>query len=531
MGDGVFNIARGKIRYYLELPAASDSLLVVLLQTTGLQADDTLRDHDTLAVLLAASNDEATFTNYCVGMETECLTRRAGWTRYDQLCPGDEILAYDHGTNTTRWERPSEVYVHPDYSGSMITLTSRGFSARTTPDHRWPVIHMSGSWPNLSPQSHTLTTENLPSGPGERWKLLRHAPFEGPETPAYSDAFVRIVAWYFTEGCLIRGGKSIAISQSDSYNPVHVEDIRRDIKSIGAQVRPRPSVCSRDGCGGNVRSDGMCLNHYQSDHRARKRRGETFLPGKHRANGLYVTERMRQRDRMVSWDLYGTTVDAIIACCPGKNKVPTMEFLSALTAGQAKMFVEVCIAADGSPEWNRFEQHNDDRMAAFTVAAVLAGHGPTVSTAGTTCHLHSYSPYVSLNNVRREKDEFTGVIWCPVLPSGFWVARRNGKVHITGNSRKIISTAPTLAVNDTLNRLDADTADITWVDAGGVGLTNNNLSKMLVCYFPASGSADTAVIPLTYHDFLFDPLLGTPVTTDGDDMVAVIALDGFYRSS
>jgi hypothetical protein len=37
---------------------------MVLLQATGLQADSTLRDHDNLSVLLAASNDEATFTNY-----------------------------------------------------------------------------------------------------------------------------------------------------------------------------------------------------------------------------------------------------------------------------------------------------------------------------------------------------------------------------------------------------------------------------------------------------------------------------------
>ena len=64
MADGVFNIAKGKAGYYATLPAASDALIVVLLITTGLQADATLADHDDLSALLAAANDEATFTNY-----------------------------------------------------------------------------------------------------------------------------------------------------------------------------------------------------------------------------------------------------------------------------------------------------------------------------------------------------------------------------------------------------------------------------------------------------------------------------------
>lgn len=63
MGDIVFNRAKGKLAYYAELGAANDALVAVLLQSTGLQADDALADHDTLADLLSA-NTEATFTNY-----------------------------------------------------------------------------------------------------------------------------------------------------------------------------------------------------------------------------------------------------------------------------------------------------------------------------------------------------------------------------------------------------------------------------------------------------------------------------------
>jgi hypothetical protein len=64
MADFTFNIALGKTMHYASLPAANDALILVVLKASGLQADDTLRDHDDLAALLAASNDECDFTGY-----------------------------------------------------------------------------------------------------------------------------------------------------------------------------------------------------------------------------------------------------------------------------------------------------------------------------------------------------------------------------------------------------------------------------------------------------------------------------------
>jgi hypothetical protein len=62
MADFTFNIAKGKVKYYTELPAANDALIVVLLKTA--EADATLKDYDDLLTLLAGTSDEADFTNY-----------------------------------------------------------------------------------------------------------------------------------------------------------------------------------------------------------------------------------------------------------------------------------------------------------------------------------------------------------------------------------------------------------------------------------------------------------------------------------
>ena len=58
MANFVANIAKGKIAYYAGLPGSSDGLEAIPLEASGIQTDDQLKDHDTVAAVLAASNNE-----------------------------------------------------------------------------------------------------------------------------------------------------------------------------------------------------------------------------------------------------------------------------------------------------------------------------------------------------------------------------------------------------------------------------------------------------------------------------------------
>lgn len=58
MANFVFNIAKGRLAYYGTLPATNDGLVIVPLETTGLETDETLKDYDTLSALLAGSSNE-----------------------------------------------------------------------------------------------------------------------------------------------------------------------------------------------------------------------------------------------------------------------------------------------------------------------------------------------------------------------------------------------------------------------------------------------------------------------------------------
>jgi len=97
------------------------------------------------------------------------------------------------------------------------------------------------------------------------------------------------------------------------------------------------------------------------------------------------------------------------------------------------------------------------------------------------------------------------------------------EVTNTNYARKTLSDAELAALpapDDTNDRYDIDLPDQTWTAvAAGTAWTD-----ILVCYDPdTTGGTDSAIIPLTLHDFA--------VTPDGSDIVAQIAAAGFFRAS
>ena len=91
----------------------------------------------------------------------------------------------------------------------------------------------------------------------------------------------------------------------------------------------------------------------------------------------------------------------------------------------------------------------------------------------------------------------------------------------TGWTRKVLSDSDltTFAVDNTNNRNETDIGDQTWT---AVADAADDVSALVICYDPDStGGADTALIPLTHHDFVIQP--------DGSDVTAQVA--NYFRAS
>lgn len=71
MANFVFNIALGKVAYYASLPAANDGLVLIPLETSGLETDAVLRDkHDFAAVVAGTTNEQTTVTRKALASVT-----------------------------------------------------------------------------------------------------------------------------------------------------------------------------------------------------------------------------------------------------------------------------------------------------------------------------------------------------------------------------------------------------------------------------------------------------------------------------
>lgn len=140
MADVVFNIALGKVKYYAELPATNDALIVIPLES-GLEADATLRDYDDVAALLAGTTNEQTTagrkTVTSVTVTVDDTNNRVDidiadqvWTDLTGNAIGALLIAYDPdttaGTDSTLIPLTKHDWsITPD--GSDVTATVANF--------------------------------------------------------------------------------------------------------------------------------------------------------------------------------------------------------------------------------------------------------------------------------------------------------------------------------------------------------------------------------------------------------------------
>lgn len=145
MANFVFNISKGRFVHYCTMPETNDGIIVVPIEASGVEADATLKDYDTLAALLAAANNEQTTmgrktiaggsvtvtvddTNERVDVDAPDQT----WTAATGNAISDVLFGYDPdttgGTDTAiipmTWH---DFSVTPDGSDIVLQVAAAGF--------------------------------------------------------------------------------------------------------------------------------------------------------------------------------------------------------------------------------------------------------------------------------------------------------------------------------------------------------------------------------------------------------------------
>jgi hypothetical protein len=339
---------------------------------------------------------KADLNHWCVDEDTEALTHR-GWVRHDALEVGDEVLTLNHTTGLAEWAPVDDVYRAPVVGERMVKIDGRDHVSVTTPNHRWPVLAGGVRGWRL--------TETLREGD----RLLTAAPADDlPADPKWSDDFVELLAWFWTEGS--EQGGAVTIAQSHTRNPERV-----------------------------ARIDGALTRLFGAAHDTlRGSQGPAW-----------------RRSVQVNATSYGGPVTifhlnrAASELFTGRKVVP-LDVVRQMTRAQLALFVDVSLQGDGQHyRAGRLDcwQRDGRRLDALELAGVLLGYTVRRRAADggerlTLTRKATVRPVKSARQRARGKGgstritdvSYTGVVWCPVTRNATWLARRSGTVYYTGNT-------------------------------------------------------------------------------------------------
>jgi hypothetical protein len=313
----------------------------------------------------------------CVDEETEALTPY-GWKKHGELNDGDLIVSFD-GENL-KWERAE--FLKYLFNGNLVAVESRDLSMRLTENHRVVCrqYRREKEW-KIKQANDLIGTECLPVS----------APFKGFEEDfglCFSDSISELIGWVLTDGGY-NEGKTITLYQFDKRGKISKIEKLFELLDIFPRVYHRPS---------NPEQMSYSFGGYYANFI----RG--WFPGKvgnYSVLNLWEDQSLNKIWKgMVEGD-GNERKDKRITFVGTKEKV---DFFQALSIRLGKT-CRVSKRKKGNA-WNAY-----------------------VSNRNTTSLRNTNGKGTKLFKVN-----YKGIVWCPKIPLGMWIARRNGRPFITGNT-------------------------------------------------------------------------------------------------
>jgi hypothetical protein len=327
----------------------------------------------------------------CVDEETECLTAE-GWKKYNELKIGELAAQFDLEAGTFSWGRIEDVFSYAVNNQEMVRSNTRDMDMLLTPNHRCVVYRRhprtrAYQKPLILSASSLRASHSFPTS----------APW-GEQLPFADDPgkdWAELFGWYVAEGHQCRNSLDVEIYQSLAANPDRVVQIRSLLLSVAAEF---------------LEATGK-----------REWRGRPAHQTVFRIKG-YTAARLRQ-------------------FCPEK-KLPESHLL--WSTESASSLLRGLVEGDGNTRKDdrrcfiqkSYKTASDVQALAIRcgLSATLTGRADGMNTVYLTVHRMRSFRGSNGRGSPPTRTTYTGIIWCPRLPQGTWVARRNGRVFVTGNT-------------------------------------------------------------------------------------------------
>jgi DNA modification methylase len=319
----------------------------------------------------------------CVSEDTECLTSD-GWKRWNEIQRGNRIVSYDLETQTIKFTPCYHVSSY-DVDTDLIHIGGqRKLDILMTPDHRNVVVK------RYTKKDDIVKADSL----SYHDSIRVNAKWDIKESDSIGEGTAELLGWIIAEGHYRKEG-GIRIYQNEGEN---ADRIRELLKPYG------------------------------------------------------YSETTRRKNQIV-WGITTKSAMDIRALLPEKKLYTWMAYLP--VAELAQLF-KALIAGDGTRRKDdgrlSFIQKNKETTDIFQIIAMRLGYNAVVSwrESGTYVVYLTKREYIGLRSTNGKSaiqtQHYKGIVWCPTNKYGTWIARRNGRVFITGNSYPpILCRTPILA--------------------------------------------------------------------------------------
>jgi DNA modification methylase len=336
----------------------------------------------------------------CLTPDVEVLTAD-GWKRGIDIEVGDRVAQFDPATEAVTLAAVARTYRAP-YAGPMRAIRSHDTDQLLTPNHR--VVHEAQRREQRQGERRSwwdgrwtvAEAADVPRSGRVRFPVAGYA-----AGPGIGEDYAALLGWVWTEGHFDRSGTGVRVYQSPSANPGKADVIDALLRRIAPDHRrydrERPYTSRRDGA------------------------------------TVAVSE--------ATWYFTGDIARRVRADLPGKR--PTFPLLWRMTLAERRAFLDAALAGDGSRckrtgSQQFYAKHRAD-LEVFQAALTLTGQrGRITMRHGREGGSVSVTPRAATElqtpKLRRPDEHYQGDVWCIGVPTGAFIARRNGLVFVTGNS-------------------------------------------------------------------------------------------------
>lgn len=358
-------------------------------------------DESTGAVPLPASGEaraNAMMKAECVPLDSEILTRD-GFKRFDALIIGEDVLAYDTETDTTRWTPLEAVSVYDDAPVVRLHSPAGQFDVLCTPNHSWAVAaepyraRSNGSRKVRGPYANRRSVRRLVEASqivaGER--VILAAPEIATTDSLLTPAEAAILGWAVTDGTIKRVGNSVrlGICQSKVENFAGIRELVGAAKELVSPARTR-----------------------------------TFPTGR-----TYDTQEQHW------WYLPSAISREILDRAGFTDRTDLPRIATRLSSSARKAMLQAFMLAEGDAG-GTFYNGDASINEAFQILCALEGIASgrqvphlTISRQRMKTTRHVAGRFLNTTDAGSQP------VWCPTTALGTWVMRQNGRAMITGNTK------------------------------------------------------------------------------------------------